>query len=273
MPPKKEIDDIIKRAVDAAVQAAMDSLSKDLMKYTDDSVAKVIISQNAISDENVELRAKVTSLEGIIKSLQSTVDEQANAISKFQDQITKALKWANKNEQYSRRNNVKIYGLKLKANEDTSDSVTAFLHDKLSLTVNANDIANAHILPYKSRAAQADEAATAGTESNLETKTNGEVSTVTKKRPVDSPPPIIVRFHSRNLRDAVVQRRKRLKKTGISIHDDMTTLNLQLINRLENHDSIQKSWAWNGKVHALTNNDKKLKFEPFDDINAKLASI
>ena len=57
MPPK-EIDDIIKRAVDVAVQAATESLSKDLMKYTDDSVdsaARVIISQNAISDENVEL--------------------------------------------------------------------------------------------------------------------------------------------------------------------------------------------------------------------------
>ena len=114
------------------------------------------------------------------------------------------------------------YGLKLEANEDTCDA--AFL----SLTVNANDTANAHILPYEPRAAQADEAS-AGTESNFVTKANGEVSTDAKKKPVKSLPPIIVRFHNHNLKDAHVQRHKRLKKTGISTHDNMTTLNIQLV--------------------------------------------
>ena len=89
--------------------------------------------------------------------------------------------------------------------------------------------ANAHILPYEPRAAQADEDFTAGTESNFVTKANGEVSNDAKKKPFKSLPPIIVRFHTHNLRDAHVQRHKRLEKTGISIHAYMTTLNIQLV--------------------------------------------
>ena len=162
------------------------------------------------------------------------------------------MKWSNKNEQYSRRNNIKIHGLALGNNEDCRVAVSNMLRTKLKLEVKEGDIAAAHVLPRR--------------------KKLGNTGQAGGNDGVDQPPPpIIARFFlaARDTRDEAIKRRTQLQGTHIAIYDDLTTLNAKLLNRLKNNEKIKGAWSWMGKIYAESNEGKITKFEPFDDIDVK----
>ena len=129
-------------------------------------------------------------------------------------QVKKALTQTNNNEQYSRRDNIKIYGLSLLPGDDCKSKVKKFLAKDLNIHVKDEEISVAHIVP-----------------------------------------------------------RRILKGTGIRIYEDLTEINQGLINRLRNHDGIKSSWSINGKIYGLTENDKKIKFDPYEGIDEKILQL
>ena len=189
------------------------------------------------------LKSSLENSESKINSLNKESIDQRKLISELENKIHTCLKWANQNEQYSRRNNIKITGLKTSENEDTRLSVCNFLKDKLGIKSKAGDIDAAHILPKGiNQKGQKDE----------------------------RPPNIIVKFMSRDARDEAIRRRKQLKGSGIVILEDLTTMNVKLMNRVNNHDQIERSWSQNGKIIGLTKGGAKIRFELFDNIQNKL---
>jgi len=80
------------------------------------------------------------------------------------------------------------------------------------------------------------------------------------------PPTIVERFCRKDVRDKVIRSRKLLKDSKISIVEDLTALNIEVMNRLRNSDDVQKTWSWNGHVCALLKSGEKVQVRPFQAI-------
>ena len=118
------------------------------------------------------------------------------------------------------------------------------IRDKLHVQCNLGDIAAAHPVPLKSQAS------------------------TTPQHPM-----FIVRFRDSMKRDEVLRSRRVLKGTNISISEDLTNLNLQLLTRVRNDSRVQNSWSWNGRVFAIgKDTGKQFIIKPFSAIDKILAN-
>ena len=109
---------------------------------------------------------------------------------------------------------MRIHGLTVKPTDDCCHVVLSLLREKLDITnVNAVDIEAAHVLP--TRPDKQPEGASAF-EPGITTSPRSQ--------------PVIVRFRSRQLRDEVVRKRRKLKGSGFTIVEDLTALNTKTLN-------------------------------------------
>ena len=129
---------------------------------------------------------------------------------------------ANDSEQYSRRNSLRIRGLSCEGTS-TMSAVVNFLETKLDMKViSPEDIVAAHLLPVNQRSS-----------------TSGPQI-----------PTILLKFWNRQLRDNVIRKRKLLRGSDYSVDEDLTALNIQLVNKLRlgtekfmQHWIIIKRWS------------------------------
>ena len=90
--------------------------------------------------ENNELRSQLSTQN---KDMRSLKNEHVN----MQKQITRALIHANDNEQYGRRNSVRIYGIAISndpRNENCKKLVSSLLTNQLGLDIEEGDMNAAH---------------------------------------------------------------------------------------------------------------------------------
>ena len=145
--------------------------------------------ETRIKDLEVDLNAKtekLMKLENTVDILSSQPKPEDVALQPDLEAVRKiardALVLANDNEQYSRRNNVRIRGLKLSSDTNMSESVASWMATALSLPeVTSADIAVAH--PLRSRKSTTDSAG-----SRIES--------------------IIVRFHNKDVKNKIMRNRK-----------------------------------------------------------------
>jgi hypothetical protein len=154
-------------------------------------------------------------------------------------------------EAQSRKDNIRIWGLKEKQSEDCPELVVKMIQDKLKLNASKGIIDVAHRLP----------------------KTKTEVSPAqvivkfnkrADKRLVMavSPAQVIVKFNKRADKRLVMANRKLLKGTGIIIRDDLCVEQIQLMNRLRKDDkNVSDVWAWESKVYFKDKKDKVHRIE------------
>ena len=77
---------------------------------------------------------------------------------------------------------------------------------------------------------------------------------VGKQSKGNKPRAIVVRLTTHSDRLEVLRARKKLKGSGVSIQEDLTKMNVKLIENLKKYDRIQDAWSWNGKVFARGRN-------------------
>ena len=146
-------------------------------------------------------------------------------------------------EQYTRRNSVRIHGMREQGRgrngENTHNLVADFLYYELGLEP---DIKVAHRIGAKSS-------------------------------DPNKPRTIIVKFVRRSDKLDVMLRRKSLKGRGISISDDLTVKNVNLINEVRDNERIEAAWSWDGKVYAKSKNGHKLKLYPGIKVDDELDKI
>jgi len=159
---------------------------------------------------------------------------------------------ANDAKQYIRRNNLRIRGLAINPKDDCRSIVVLFLHEKLGVNdLNPCDIEAAHILPVRTNTQQQEEAGLADA-----------------ARSQSTAPQVIVRFRSREWRDTVMRRRRKLKGTQFTVVEDLTALNMQTYNRVRNSsDVVAKCWTWNGKIVAITKAGDRIQVRPFQPLS------
>ena len=209
-------------------------------------LARIEANQNTMTKrieilerENFDLRKINDEMTKSITETTRTNKEIEERLDKIENQTKNNAIKANENEQYSRRNNLRIFGLhQSDQNEDSISIVNAFITDKLKITnIKKEEIAAAHRLGQYRQ---------------------------------NTPPPMIVRFHTRDSRMTVLKSRKSLKGTPYVVTEDLTKQNVNLLNRARTHPRIDSVWSWNWKCWALGKNGNKIRLTLFCDIDALL---
>lgn len=137
------------------------------------------------------------------------------------EQLLKLKSELNRQCQYSRKDNLKIFGIKENKDEDCRKVAAETITNKLKVKILPSDISVAHRVKKSKRQ---------------------------KYRP------IIVRCKDRTQKFNIMKARKQLKGSGVSITEDITFDNGNLMNEAEECGVFDGVWFWNGKVLAK---DKK----------------
>ena len=77
---------------------------------------------------------------------------------------------------------------------------------------------------------------------------------------------IIVKFVNSDRRNAVLSARRALKGTRLTITEDLTFLNLKLLNRARQHPNVKNVWSWNGTIWYVKEDGVKRRLELFQAI-------
>lgn len=149
------------------VHVKLDSIIKD-KSTTDETIDKVVTDVDNLKQENTELKRLLKKAFSEIEQLRSQVDKLEN---------------------YSRKNNLVISGLKEESTEDPVQVAKKLMKDKLGIEEPSNlDISVVHRFGSKSSG---------------------------------NPRPLLIRFGDRKSRDAVWAKRLKLKDSGVFVNPDV----------------------------------------------------
>ena len=234
------------------INCKLDDLQKKMQEY-DKRLARL---EQAIDDKclmssaaTVEYDERLTTLEQLVNDkcsmsqaaseLNKSLTDELNAV---RVESRESLLQSNDNEQYNRRNNLRIHGIA--PNDNCRALAVDFIKNVLHLSgIEEQDIEAAHsAFPLAPQA-----------------------TSTTTRRPV-----VLVRFHQRDHRDKVIRARRNLKGSKYAVTEDLTSLNIKTMNRVKNNELVQNVWSWNGKIIALLKNGKKLLVRPFQPLDQLL---
>ena len=233
--------------VEKIIQKALSSAILEIKEFFNNKLAEL--------DERVEAaEARITLLEErLLQSDQplsepsqpQVINDMSLELQAVKAETRESLMASNDNEQYSRRNNVRICGLKPEGNEECRVAAVKFIRNVLHVpSVGESDIEVAHM-------------------------TSGFIQSTASQQ---KRPTMLVRFCHRDARDLVIRSRRILKGTHYAVTEDLTVLNIKTMNRLRNHDQVRTTWSWNGKIFAILSNGKKVTVRPFQPVDELLRS-
>ncbi|RUS77598.1 hypothetical protein EGW08_014637 [Elysia chlorotica] len=150
----------------------------------------------------------------------------------------------NVSEQYSRKNNLRVFGIRDNKNEtieETEKKIVAVISSKLGVADIKQKIDVAHrvgrYVPNADRA-------------------------------------IIVRFARHASAQQILIKRRALKGSGVTIAEDLTAMNAQRLKKLKELDNAVQAWSKGGELFVKGKNDLIIKYahtEPLSAVNVKLA--
>jgi len=191
--------------------------------------------KDQIRDMLKNVLSKVNSRMNVLEDKVKELEGKAKNIGESNRRLQIDL---NRQIQYSKKDNLRIFGLEEKTDENCREEISNLVKTKLKVKILPADISTAHRLPK------------------------------TQKQKHKS---MIVRFKDRTQRREILKVRKLLKGTGISIGEDITRDNMTLIQDAEKSGRFESVWFHNGKVLAKNIKDKKRVhtldlFVDFDEI-------
>nr|XP_054775106.1 uncharacterized protein LOC129283295 [Lytechinus pictus] len=198
----------------------------------------------AMTREIQALRERLEQTESKVMDLETELQTQASILTSLQKEkvsTTDAIKSLkaklNEEEQYLRRNCLRLYGILESDYEDTDAVMVNLANKDLGVNVTLGDIDRSHRVGAP-------------------------------RRPVDKmkpPRPIIVKFSSYRVRNLVIKNRKRLKGKHIGIEEDLTATNIILLQKakdeMKNKSNVTAAWSTDGKITVLVKatNGRSLK--------------
>lgn len=218
-----------------------DTIKKLFGEMKDDLLRSVIKNLEVIEGKLYDKELEIDKLKTETQTLQKCLESQRTEFDTLQQEVwkidTARKKAENEVEQYSRRNNIKISGIDDTQNEtatETAKKVIKLIQDKKIYDLRMEHIDVAHRIPNKGHS----------------------------KREV------IVKFVSRNVKEAVMKNRKLLKGSGIFINDDLTRTNFQVLMcvKKKQKDEVKEAWSVNGKIlyRSFAGHVHVVKFEEYE---------
>jgi hypothetical protein len=231
-----------KEDVSEYVQIGVTAALKKIEADYETRLAALDARLTAVEAENQELRERLESARMDAEAAQTAADERLGKLERLQVQLQRTQvsyvesfkkheKEINDLEQYSRRSHLRIRGLQVQHGETYKRAVARFCSTRLRVDIHETDLDDAHPLPSKPKPSAA--------------------STTTRPSGPPPLPTMIVRFHCRDQRDAVLRARKVLKNQGIVVAEDLTQLNQALLKKMKDSDQFTNSWSWMGKIYGI----------------------
>lgn len=210
MPDKKE------SIVDPAVIAVCVDKHLAGTDVTDRLVSRLTAELRSVVEEAVKaaltaVHEEIGLLRGEVETLKIAVKELDERLADRTDEL----------EQYQRRNNLRIFGVKETAREDTDEIVAKMCQEKLGVNLPPEAICRSHRIGMPPKLGP-----------------NGE----TRHRP------IIVRFTSYRYRREVHSAKKKLKGSGTTIREDLTMRRLDVLRSAAALHGIRNTWTQDGRI-------------------------
>ena len=182
--------------------------------------------------ELAKMREVIDRQEAKIFELESHRDDQKGEIQSLRedlakkgDEVASLKRDLNIQEQYSRRNSLRFFGIPEQAGETAEESVIQLVKETLKVNLNSQDIDRCHRLKSKTP------------------KKNQQGETI--------PDPIIVKFVSYKKRSEVLSQRRKLAHSRRSIQEDLTGANAKLLKDTRDHPRVKEAWTRDGRITAL----------------------
>lgn len=232
---KNDIENVITSSLSKMIKDMEDRIMKELDKKLKEQTLVLNEKISSLEFENSQLKE---SLDNLKKLTESEIKTQKAEVDSAKNLAKEAMKKANYNEQYSRKNNIKIMGITgdNETLDDLQSKVQKVLKDQ-GVDVDSSEVQAIHRIPSHT-----------------------------------SPKPVLIKLSNNDSKTRVMRKRKAFKMAGHRLVDDVTKLNAGLINRLNIHPQIQNAWFFNGAVFALTKTGRRQKFDIYDSIDEVLAS-
>ena len=228
----KDMKEMIKSVVEEMMLKMKDEFNNkiyEMEKKQQENLTNLKDEMDKLMLDNETLRENLAKKQ---KSLAS-VEER---LSKAESNAVDARKKANYNEQYSRKNNVKIHGIKELQNENTLATTQKMLREVAKVEVNESEVIAVHRIPGKE----------------------------------DHPRPIILKVKNTDIKARIMRKRTVVKKAGKRLSDDVTKLNSDLIQELNEHPGIEQAWYFNGNIYGKIVGGRRMKFDIHDNISEKI---
>lgn len=185
--------------------------------------------KQVVSKMNDKIKVLEARVEVCEKELALAAERSEQICPKEIEQIKVEL---NRQAQYSRKDNLRIFGKAESKDEDCKQVVCDLIKNSLKVKIVPSDISAAHRLPKSGK---------------------------------QKHPPIIIRLKDRSQRQEILKVRKLLKGSGISVSEDMTRENVQLVKDAEVSGYFTSVWFANGKVKAADGKNNKYTLNIFDN--------
>ena len=194
---------------------------------------------NAISEALKPLNDSVTKLHNEVSSLIEQVEELNEELCKKDSEITRLESLVrdglDEREQYSRRNNLRLFGVKETQNEDT-DQLVLQVAEKLKVPLLKHHIDRSHRV--------------------------GKAG--------DNPRPIIVKFVSYAQRRDMFLSKKLLKGSQVTIREDLTRARLDLLKGAVSKYSTKAVWSSDGVVMVNVGKPRPFRVKTESDLKKLL---
>ncbi|KAK4874019.1 hypothetical protein RN001_013379 [Aquatica leii] len=187
----------------------------DFLKIIADKVSELVMIR--IEDKMNQLLTKCDNMEKTIKNYETDNEILRNKLDDL--------------EQYTRRNSLRIWGIKEERNENVENQVLNVCNNQLGLTLSNNDIDRCHRI---------------GMQGN-------------KTRP------IIVKFIGYRQRAMVFSAKKKLKGTGVQIREDLTKNRATLLHCASERFGFKNTWTYDGIV-IVNKDNRKVRLKNLKDL-------
>lgn len=187
-----------------------------------------------LSDDSFVSRVadKVKSNLGIDELVQKVKACEAE-ISALRDERALLLNQADMADQYNRRNNIRIFGIKEVQDENIETVVLEMFQSKLNVSLQPHDMDRCH--------------------------------RVGKPR-ADGKRPVIVKFLRYSHKIQVISNQRRLKGSHIFIAEDLTSSRYKLLKQSMEKWDKKNVWLYNGKIYVNTEG-KRIVISSQEDLN------
>lgn len=220
IPPSEmmKISELLKETFRGEIESMVDSVVKGVLKGLQERITALEKTNDALQTENKALTSKVASLEKQIEQ----------------------------GEQYSRRNCLRISGLKEEANEDT-DALVMSIASTIGSEIQISDIDRSH-----------------------------RVGSPRHQR--DRPRDVIVKFATYRCRQKFFKRRTALKDTGyrgVFVNEDLTRQRSSLLyeaRKLFKSSLVKGAWSSDGTILVRDQSDRIHRINSLSDLNLFAAS-
>jgi hypothetical protein len=190
---------------------------------------------------------RIDKLEKTCADLTKENEELRSTIKLLTNKLSEISTNCDDLDQYSRNSNLLIHGLPISQTSSETPSIIEgnvlhVLNSNLGLALTPSDVNAVHRLPRQQPQSSTSHA---------------------------KPPPIIVQFTSRKVRNAVLQNRRNLKGKGFSITEQLTAKKSALLRQATDYvtsGQIKGCWSQEGKIIVKTRNDRTTVVTSVEDI-------